>query len=125
MTADTSLRENPEHGNRIAAGMGKLQEVDLGPEAAARTQQAWKQLQGGLPEKESTAKVRLGRDGKPRRAPKRRNSDDVRRDQMVEAVLRESKRMPSSHISSTHLLKSCSGLLRRSTTRQPPLCWDR
>jgi hypothetical protein len=82
--------------------MGKLQEVDLGPDAAARSQQAWEQLQGGPSEKESTGKVRLGRDGKPRRQPKRRNSDDIRRDQMVEAVLRESKCMSDlSHHNNT------------------------
>jgi hypothetical protein len=36
--------------------------------------------------------VRLGRNGKPRRQPKRRNSEDLRRDQLVEAVMREAKR---------------------------------
>ena len=100
--ASRTVHENPEHGHRIAAGMGKLQEVDLGPDSAARTQQAWERLQGGAAEKESTGKVRLGRDGKPRRQPKRRNSDDARRDQMVEAVLRESKCMFTCRTTTTH-----------------------
>jgi hypothetical protein len=91
--------------------MGKLQEVDLGPDAAARSQQAWEQLQGGPAEKESTGKVRLGRDGKPRRQPKRRNSDDIRRDQMVEAVLRESKCMSTCRITTVRLLTYRSGIL--------------
>ena len=76
--------------------MGKLHEVDLGPLTAARnierTQAARKKLEGVDVEKEPAPKVRLGKNGKPRRQPKRRNSEDLRRDQLVEAVLRESKR---------------------------------
>ncbi|KAF1949271.1 hypothetical protein CC80DRAFT_555479 [Byssothecium circinans] len=64
--------------NRLAAGMGKLEEVDLSIGAASQRT-------------EHTAKARLHRDGKPRRAPKRRNSEDLRRDQMVDDVLREAK----------------------------------
>lgn len=71
--------------------MGKLEEIDLGPASTSRAEAAWKKLQGGGRQDEP-AKVRLGRDGKPRRQPKRRNSEDIRRDAMVEAVLRESKR---------------------------------
>ncbi|KAF2639944.1 hypothetical protein P280DRAFT_381672, partial [Massarina eburnea CBS 473.64] len=63
---------------RLAAGMGKLEEVDLDSNTASHSTVR-------------TPKVRLGRDGKPRRPPKRRNSEDLRRDQMVEAVLREAK----------------------------------
>ncbi|KAF2134526.1 hypothetical protein P153DRAFT_362286 [Dothidotthia symphoricarpi CBS 119687] len=91
-TGTTTGVDNPadvEHSNRLAAGQGKLQEVDLSSDAAAhnlqRTQNVFKR------EEEPPSKVRLGRDGKPRRGPKRRNSEDIRRDQMVEAVLRESK----------------------------------
>jgi hypothetical protein len=89
---------NPEYGHRMAAGMGKLQEIDLGPEATAenrqRTEEAWRQQQGGagVPKVEPPVKVRLGRDGKPRRIRNRRNSEDLRRDAMVEAVMREAKR---------------------------------
>jgi hypothetical protein len=71
--------------------MGKIEEVDIAP-AAQRTDERWGRLENGEFEQVATGKVRLGRDGKPRRPPKRRNSGDVRRDQMVEAVLSESKR---------------------------------
>jgi hypothetical protein len=72
--------------------MGKIQEVELGPDPTVRTDHKWKRLDSGEFQQIATGKVRLGRDGKPRRPPKRRNSKDVKRDQMVEAVLRESKR---------------------------------
>lgn len=71
--------------------MGRLQEVDLGPSATERIEAAWRKLEGAEDQKQSSDKVRLGRNGKPRRPPKRRNSEDLRRDQMVEAVLREAK----------------------------------
>lgn len=76
----------------MAAGNGKIEEVEIGP-IAKRTDEKWRRLENGEFEQISTGKVRLGRDGKPRRPPKRRNSDDIRRDQMVEAVLSEAKRM--------------------------------
>jgi hypothetical protein len=93
---------NPDYSHRMAAGMGKLQEIDLGPEATAkniqRTEEAWRRQQGGrayVPEAEPPAKVRLGKDGKPRRIRNKRNSEDLRRDAMVEAVMREAKRTSS------------------------------
>jgi hypothetical protein len=106
-TAANSARDNDaEHSNRIAAGQGKLQEVDLGPDATARTHENWKRLEGNNPETEKAPKVRLGRDGKPRRGPKRRNSDDIRRDQMVEAVLREAKRTSALALSPPSLTRT-------------------
>lgn len=86
--------DNPadrEHSNRLAAGQGKLQEVDLGPDAAARTEQAWKRLDGTAPAEDSRTKTKLDKYGYQWRKPKRRNSDAIRRDELVEAVLRESK----------------------------------
>ena len=82
---------------RQPAALGKLQEVDLGPGAAsinaARTEAAKRRLEGGEVEpEEPVAKVRLGKDGKPRRVRRRRNSNDIKRDKLVEEVLRESKR---------------------------------
>lgn len=82
---------------RQPAALGKLQEVDLGPDAASlnaeRTELAKRRLEGGeIEPEESAGKIRMGKDGKPRRARRRRNSDDVKRDKMVEDVLRESKR---------------------------------
>ena len=89
-----SQSETPdnEKGNRLAAGMGKLEEIDLGPGSTSRAEAAWKKLEGGQIEEKPAGKVRLGRDGKPRRQHKRRNSEDLRRDAIVDAVLREAKR---------------------------------
>ena len=102
---------------RQPAALGKLHEIDLGPDAVltniARTEAAKRRLDGRSPEpEEETGKVRLGKDGKPRRNRRRRNSDDVKRDKLVEEVLRESKRKPypipsrrlqSEKVSSRHL----------------------
>ncbi|KAL1595267.1 hypothetical protein SLS60_009957 [Paraconiothyrium brasiliense] len=93
-TADRiTTSEEPDDGksHRLAAGMGKLQEIDLGPSSTSRAEAAWKKLESGQSVEEPVGKVRLGRDGKPRRQPKRRNSEDIRRDAMVEAVMREAK----------------------------------
>ncbi|KAI2638077.1 hypothetical protein GGS21DRAFT_488783 [Xylaria nigripes] len=78
---------------------GKLFEVDLGDEVRSRneamTDRARRKLQGLAVEDEDGAdrakKVRLGRDGKPWRPKNRRNSDDIKRDQLVEDIMRESK----------------------------------
>ena len=82
--------------NRQPAGLGKLHEIDLGPDATLRnialTEAAKRKLQGIEPEiDESTGKVRLRKDGKPWRPRKRRNSQDIKRDKLVEEVMRESK----------------------------------
>lgn len=79
---------------------GKLQEVDLGDEArmrnAAMTEQARRRLAGEAVEEESDGtarkRPRIGKDGKPWRGRKRRASEDVKRDQMVEALMRENRR---------------------------------
>ena len=89
-TIDAALQRQP-------AALGKLHEIDLGPDATmrniARTEAAKRRLAGEIAEvEESTGKIRLRRDGKPWRARKRRNSEDVKRDQLVEEVLRESRR---------------------------------
>lgn len=86
---------------RQPASLGKLHEIDLGPDAKlrniARTEAAAKRLVGDErpPEEEEeeapAKKVRLGKDGKPWRGRKRRNSEDIKRDQLVEEVMRESK----------------------------------
>lgn len=85
-----------EHSNRLAAGQGKLQEVDLGPEAAARSEQAWKRLHNGeSAEPLPATKVRRNKYGYAWRKPKGngKTDEDVRRDRLVEAVLSEAKRM--------------------------------
>lgn len=81
---------------RQPAAIGKLHEIDLGPDATlrniARTEAAQRKLEGIEPEiDEKTGKIRLRRDGKPYGWRKRRNSNDVKRDKLVEEVMRESK----------------------------------
>ncbi|RYC57908.1 Nucleoside-triphosphate phosphatase, partial [Xylaria longipes] len=59
------------------------------------TDRARRKLQGLAVEDEESAerprKVRLGRDGKPWKPRNRRNSDDIKRDQLVEEILRENR----------------------------------
>jgi hypothetical protein len=77
---------------------GKLHEVDLGEEVRRRnanmTEQARRRLAGEAVEADddsSTKRVRIGKDGKPWRGRKRRGSEDVKRDQLVEELMRENK----------------------------------
>ena len=86
---DTKVQRQP-------AALGKLHEIDLGPDATlrniARTEAAQRKLEGIEPDVEETGgKVRLRRDGKPYGWRKRRNSNDLKRDKLVEEVMRESK----------------------------------
>lgn len=85
---------------RQPAAVGKIHEIDLGKDAALRNRERTEiavrrargeQIPADRPE--TTRKPRLGRNGKPRRGPKRRNSEDLKRDQIVEQVLHESRRM--------------------------------
>ncbi|EKD19289.1 uncharacterized protein L3040_009271 [Drepanopeziza brunnea f. sp. 'multigermtubi'] len=88
---------------RQPASIGKLQEIDLGDEARdrniKRTTNAQRRLNGEIVEEEEAneggkkkkKKVRLNRDGSVWVPRKRRGSDDIKRDQLVEAVLRENK----------------------------------
>lgn len=93
------LEENPITDysvHRQPAALGKLHEIDLGPDAKARniaaTEAAKRKLEGRQEEVEQVSgKVRLNRNGKPWRPRRRRNSQDVKRDQLVEQVLRESR----------------------------------
>lgn len=83
---------------RQPATMGRLVEVDLGPserlQNIARTEEAYRRLEEGeQPEAVNAGKkARLGPDGKPWRSRKRRNSEDLRRDQAVEEFAHEAKR---------------------------------
>ncbi|KAG9235766.1 hepatocellular carcinoma-associated antigen 59-domain-containing protein [Amylocarpus encephaloides] len=85
---------------RQPAAMGKLHEIDLGDEAreknARRTDVATRRLNGEeiLEESERNKKpeaVRLRPNGRPYRQQKRRGSDDIARDKLVEDVLRENR----------------------------------
>ncbi|KAL9116673.1 MAG: hypothetical protein Q9187_006803 [Circinaria calcarea] len=56
------------------------------------TEAARRRLEGAPDDiEEGTGKIRLRRDGKPWRGRRRRNSQDVKRDQLVEEVMRESR----------------------------------
>ncbi|KEZ44192.1 hypothetical protein SAPIO_CDS3120 [Scedosporium apiospermum] len=80
---------------------GKLMEVDLGEEVrnqnVALTEKAKRKLEGRPFDGEeqegggSPRKTRLGRDGQPIRGRNRRNSDDIKRDQLVEQILHENR----------------------------------
>src|SRR3954463_3911390 len=93
-----------EKGERQPASVGKLLEIDLGDEArkgnVERTDKARRKLDGEEMEEEGKKKlkVRLGPEGKPWRGRKRRGSEDVKRDRLVEDVLRENRR--TSHFPS-------------------------
>ena len=114
-----SNTEHLDHSiHRQPAALGKIYEIDLGPDSRARniaaTQAAQRRLLGeegegeGQPEAEGKKikkrRPRLGRDGKPLppRRPKRRASEDLQRDKLVEDILKESRSqyLPFLHRSS-------------------------
>ena len=81
---------------RQPAALGRLHEIDLGPDATLRnierTEAAHRRLEGDPSSTEDgEGKIRLRRDGKPWRGRRRRNSEDVKRDKLVEEVLRETR----------------------------------
>ncbi|PYI01061.1 hypothetical protein BO78DRAFT_379741 [Aspergillus sclerotiicarbonarius CBS 121057] len=97
-TATLSSTDLPQ---REPASLGKLHEIDLGHEAKlqniARTEAATRRLAGDddqvlITDQESSSKmVPIGGDQRPWRNQKRRTSEDIERDRLVEEVLRESK----------------------------------
>lgn len=117
---------------------GRLQEVDLGDEVrvrnAAMTEQARRRLAGETIDEESEGsrkRPRVGKDGKPWRGRKRRASDDVKRDQMVEALMRENRRECLTMrqivlLGFRSLTCACSRYLRPATPgRNNCAAWDR
>ncbi|KAI4100279.1 MAG: hypothetical protein L6R37_005565 [Teloschistes peruensis] len=95
---DDSLEDIPADlaRHRQPAALGKLHEIDLGQDATlrniARTEAARRRLETGEVEiEESTGKIRRRRDGKPWRGRKRRTSVDVKRDKLVEEIMKESR----------------------------------
>ncbi|KAJ4327095.1 hypothetical protein N0V84_002483 [Fusarium piperis] len=76
---------------------GHLMEIDLGDDARDRNVARMERMtQGGgaqedVPQGRRAKKPRLGRDGKPWRPRNRRGSDAMKRDQLVEEVLRETR----------------------------------
>lgn len=99
-----SHARNKDPTQRQPATIGKLQEIDLGDEARnrniERTNNARRRMDGEVVEEVvqggKKKKVRLNRDGSVWVPRKRRGSDDIKRDQLVEAVLRENRCMSSS-----------------------------
>ena len=99
--------QGPAHPDgRQPASLGRIHEIDLGPDSAARNvalteaaHQRRQLLRQGIdPDAE---KPRLRRDGKPFRR-RRRNSDDVRRDKLVEEVLKETQMQVYEKKAETH-----------------------
>ena len=97
------------HGPKPATESEALQEVDLGPEAVlqniARTEAARRKLAVGESldsDSEAPKRVRLGRDGKPRRNRNRRSSADMKRDQMVERLMRDTQRKQAYDVHSIY-----------------------
>ncbi|RMJ25242.1 hypothetical protein PHISP_03900 [Aspergillus sp. HF37] len=82
---------------REPASLGKLHEIDLGQETKlrniARTEAATKRLVDDdvVPPGDEAAPAPPTKDEKPWRNRKRRNSEDMERDRLVEEVMRESK----------------------------------
>lgn len=90
--------------DRQPASLGKIHEIDLGTSShhlnAMRTEAALRRANGEAVSAEDSARPirprrprldRFGRPMKPRPARKRRNSEDLKRDQLVEEVLRETR----------------------------------
>ncbi len=113
-SGSTTHANPPGQRPRQPATLGKLHEVDLGPsnklQNIERTEAATKKVGGGLLDEsnEGETKPKLGKNGKPWRNRKRRTSEDVKRDQLVEEVLRESRRMCSSFSISPHEVDVCT-----------------
>lgn len=120
--AGTGNPLDKEHSERLAAGRGKLQEVDLGPEAKTRIEQAWKRLEKGEPE-QPAGKVPQNKYGYAWRKPRGggKTDEDKKRDQMVEAVLSEAKRMsPTMFLSMYSFIPTNHFTPQQSTTSMLP-----
>ncbi|OOF90767.1 hypothetical protein ASPCADRAFT_10219 [Aspergillus carbonarius ITEM 5010] len=97
----TTTLSSTDLPQREPASLGKLHEIDLGHEAKlqniARTEAATRRLAGDdgqypIAGQESSSKMDpVGGDQRPWRNRKRRTSEDIERDRLVEEVLRESK----------------------------------
>lgn len=101
---DETLQNEPIQSSskelqRAPTTMGQLLEIDLGEETrvrnAQRTELARRKAAGEPIELEEVAqpppKPRLRHDGKPFRPRRRRGSDDIQRDALVDAILHENR----------------------------------
>jgi hypothetical protein len=87
------------------ATLGKLHEIDLGLDNRIRniqrTEAAKRRAANGGDDEDDDGgdgRRKLGKDGKPWRNRKRRTSEDIRRDKLVEEVLREARSMLPLHL---------------------------
>ncbi|KAM0424739.1 hypothetical protein ACHAPT_010049 [Fusarium lateritium] len=99
----TTSAAHKESGSGSGSGpsrevmQGHLMEIDLGDDVRDRNVARTERItQGGsaqeeVPQGRRAKKPRLGRDGKPWRPRNRRGSDAMKRDQLVEEVLRETR----------------------------------
>ncbi|KAF4973897.1 hypothetical protein FZEAL_9154 [Fusarium zealandicum] len=86
-TTTTTTAAAPKQEGGHAVMQGHLMEIDLGDDMGNHNAAA----QEGTQERRAK-KPRLGRDGKPWRPRNRRGSDAIKRDQLVEQVLSETRR---------------------------------
>ena len=68
--------------DKLSVTAGKLMEVDLGGSLSRHEEEA-------AAKAAKPVKVRLGRDGKPWRPRKRRGSDDLARDALIDYIMKE------------------------------------
>ncbi|KAL2685524.1 hypothetical protein Neosp_006624 [[Neocosmospora] mangrovei] len=94
-TASHATSAPPKETNGREVMQGHLMEIDLGDDVRDRNVARTERItQGGheeVPQGRRAKKPRLGRDGKPWRPRNRRGSDAIKRDQLVEEVLRETR----------------------------------
>jgi hypothetical protein len=82
----TTMTANEAVPDKLSVAAGKLMEVDLGGTLSRHEEEA-------AAKAAKPVKVRLGRDGKPWRPRKRRNSDDLARDALIDSIMKENSRM--------------------------------
>ena len=86
---------------RQPAGLGKIQEIDLGPDSTLRNIARTKVATQNMSYTDDNFRSSIYNsmptifegDGNPRKPKKRRNSENLNRDRLVEEVLRESRCM--------------------------------
>jgi hypothetical protein len=74
--------------DKLSVTAGKLMEVDLGGSLSRHEEE--EAAKAAKP-----VKVRLGRDGKPWRSRKRRNSENLARDALIDSIMKENTRKSS------------------------------
>ena len=76
--------------DKLSVTAGKLMEVDLGSSLSRHEEEA-------AAKAAKPVKIRLGRDGKPWRPRKRRGSEDLARDALIDSIMKENSCMSSIH----------------------------